>query len=389
MGNGKYDVIVIGAGPAGLMFSRVVASKGFNVVILEKEGVLGTKPCGEGVSLKTLETAGISQREASAFVSKEVRRAHVYAPDGTKITIEEGGKGYILDKRKFLRVMANKAVDLGADILPLTPVKDIVKIDDGFLVKARGFEGTARLLVGADGYLSLVSRKLGFEAIGGREVIPTAQYLMANVDLEDPEGTGFYLGNEVAPGGYAWVFPKEDGMANVGIGVRGASPMTYLEKFIKEHPRMLSKAKPIEFGAAAVTIGGMLKKVVSDNVLLIGEAAGQVIPLTGGGIHSSIAGGLIAAEVSIEALEEEDLSLTFLKKYIEEYNSYWGKRIRDSKRALEIIEKLSDKELNELARILDPKDILDLANGENIVRVAAKLMRHPVFSVKIAARLMS
>ncbi len=385
----KYDAIVVGAGPAGLMFSRVLSSKGYDVLVLEKHGYLGVKPCGEGISLKTLETAIISQKEASIFISREIKRAHVYAPDGTRITIEEKGRGYVLDKRKFLKVMAEKALDAGAILLPMTPAKEFIRIDEKFKVIAKGQEYETRLLIGADGYLSTVARKLGLESVGKREIIPTAQFLMSHVELYDHEGTEFYLGNNVAPRGYAWVFPKEDNMANVGIGVRGASPISYLRKFIREHPKLFSKAKPIEFGAAAVTIGGMLKKIVDDNLMLIGEAAGQVIPLTGGGIHSSIAGGAIAAEVASQALEEDDLRSSKLKAYVNEYSSYWGKRIRDSKRALSVIEKLSDKELNELAKILDSKDILDLANGEDLMRVATKLMKHPVFSVKIATKLMS
>lgn len=389
MSRKRYDAIVVGAGPAGLMFSRVLASKGYDVLIFEKHGYLGVKPCGEGVSLKTLETARLSQKEASIFTSKEIKRAHIYAPDGTRVTIEEKGRGYILDKRMFLKVMAEKALDAGATLLPMFPAKEFIRNDDGFKVIARSHEYEARLLIGADGYLSTVARRLGLESMGKREIIPTAQFLMSHVKLYDPEATEFYLGNSIAPGGYAWVFPKEDDMANVGIGVRGAPPLSYLEKFIKEHPNMFSRAKPIEFGAAAVTIGGMLKKIVDDNLMLVGEAAGQVIPLTGGGIHSSIAGGAIAAEIASEALEENDLSSSRLKAYVNEYASYWGKRIRDSKRALNAIERLSDKELNELARILNPKDILDLANGENLMKVATKLMKHPVFSVKIASKLMS
>jgi len=123
--------------------------------------------------------------------------------------------------------------------------------------------------------------------------------------------------------------------------------------------------------------------------MLVGEAAGQVIPLTGGGIHTSIAGGKIAAEVAAKALEAGNLSEKALSEYRSKYDEYWGRKIRDSLKALHVIEKLSDDELNQLADILTGEDIVNLANGENVAKVALKLLKHPVFSIKLARVLLS
>ncbi|MCD6562965.1 MAG: NAD(P)/FAD-dependent oxidoreductase [Thermoproteales archaeon] len=388
----SVDALVVGAGPAGLMFARKFSSKGYRVLVVEKENRLSEKACGEGISARVLMTAEIPIKEKERFVSREIKRAYVYSPSGLRITLngsEEETLGYIINKKEFLEVMAEYATMEGADIMMMEPAKDFERIDDGFNVKTKNCWIKTRLLVGADGYLSTVARKLGFERPRERKIIPSIQYVMVNVELDDWEALEFYVGKSVAPYGYAWIFPKDGKKANVGIGVQQGAPLYYLNKFIKDHPEKFGNATKVEFRGAAVTIGGMLKKIVADNVMLIGEAAGQVIPLTGGGIHSSIAGGSIAADIAIEAFEENDLSAVKLKKYVEEYNRHWGKRIRDSKKALEVIDKLSDEELDKLAEILDPKDVLDLANGLNITRVAAKLMKYPVFSIKIASKLLS
>ncbi len=387
----SVDTVVVGAGPAALMFARVVAKKGIKVIVFEKEKKLAIKPCGEGISSRVLDTAELPRYTEPYFIDHKVKKAIIYAPNNTAKEISGGGKtlGYIIDKRAFLQVMANYTVDANAEIRIGERVRKVERKEDGYLVYTDKQAVKTRLLVGADGYLSLVARQTGLERMGEREVIPSLQYVMVNVELHDEDATEFYLGSEVAPLGYAWVFPKSEKIANVGIGVRGASAKLYLDKFIKSHPEMFSKSCAVEFGGAAVTISGQLKRIVDDHLILIGEAAGQVIPLTGGGIHASIAGGKIAGEVIVEAFDKEDFSRDFLRRYPLKYSEYWGKRIRDSLRALKVIEKLSDKDLNLLAEVLDSEDVLDLANGENIKRVALKLLKHPILSVKVAKALLS
>ncbi len=386
----KYDAIVIGAGPAGLIFARYLGEAGFKVAIVEKNNELAVKPCGEGISSRVIETAEISRSEVYRFLSREIKRAYIFAPNGKRLTVEESGRtmGYIIDKRNFLKVLSEYAVSSGVEIYISEPAKNFSRKNNTLNVYTRSHVFKTRLLIGADGYLSVVAKKMGLEKRGERRVIPSIQYVMSNVELDDYEATYFFTGNNVAPLGYAWIFPKDGKIANVGLGVQKVSPRTYLNKFIRDNRKYFSKSQPIEFKGAAVTISGVLEKIVDDNVMLIGEAAGQVIPLTGGGIHTSIAGGKIAAEIAIKALEEDDLSKEKLSMYKRKYDLYWGKRIRDSLKGLKAIEKLSDEELNALAEILSPQDIVNLANGEKISEIAKKILKHPILSIKLARKLL-
>ena len=384
----KTDVVVVGAGPAGLTAARAISSRGFNVAILEKERRLGVKPCGEAVSKKTIDTAAVAPSED--FIVQEITCASVHAPDGRSISIEdESGAGYILDKTLFLQQLAEKAAEAGAHIYMNQAAVDVTRGDDMIQVETKGGEWQAPLLLGADGFSSVVSRRLVFEKAGARALIPCLQYVMVNCNLDDFHTTSFYLGRNVAPLGYVWVFPTGRRKANVGIGVRGSPAKPYLDRFIKEHPPLFSKAEIIGVEAAPVTISGVLERVVDDNVMLVGEAAGQVIPFTGGGIHSSIAAGTMAGETAVKALEEENLSRGRLRTYAERYNEHWGKRIRDSLKALHVIERLNDDDLNALVDILEPQDIINLANGSDITAVARKFLRHPLFGLKIAKALLT
>ena len=387
----QCDVLVIGGGPAGLMAARYAAKQGVNVLLLEAKDSFGLKPCGEGVSSTCFETAEL--KPTSDVVLEKIKGFEVYAPNEAKKVrlVSEGEvQGYIIDKKLFLKKMAEVAEDHGAKILMKSKVEDVYMSGDAAIAEAQTASGKlkieAKLVIGCEGYTSIIARK--FFDRSGYELIPCVQYRMKNVNLPYNDVLLFYVGNEVAPGGYAWVFPRGDKIANVGLGVRWKGPaINYLNSFIKKHREMFEKAEIIEVGAAAVPIGGMLKSFIADKLMLCGDSAGQVIPLTGGGIHSSIAAGKIGGEVAGKAVIKGDTSTQALAEYPARYEEPWGSRIKRSLKALKVIETLKDEELNMLADVLSGEDIVNLANGWDILKVAAKLMRHPMLALKVAKKL--
>ncbi|KUO40476.1 MAG: hypothetical protein AVW06_02410 [Hadesarchaea archaeon DG-33-1] len=376
-----YDLIVVGAGPAGLAAARSAAKGGAEPLLIEKNPeIAAVKPCGEGVSQATFKTAEISPKPSIVL---HRTNAQVYAPNMKCVEIKE--TGFSINKTMFLQEMAIKAVEAGARIKVGEVVQHVEAKDNSISIKTARDTYRAHVVIGADGYLSAVAKSLGVKEKS--EPIPCVQYRMINCKLEFPDSARVYLGNEIAPRGYAWIFPKSDGVANVGIGVRGAQAKPYLDKFIEKLGKEFERAQVIDYRGAVVPIGGLIKQNVLDGAILVGDAAGMVIPFTGAGIHSSIAAGLMAGEVAARAVAEKDTSKKRLLEFRSKYDEHWGGRIGKSLKAMRAIEKLNDADLNLLQETLTAEDILNLANGVNVKRVALKLLKHPVLAAKLAKAL--
>ena len=377
-----YDVLVVGAGPAGVSAARSAAKSGAQTILLEKNPkIMAVKACGEATGRQTFETAGISPK-SSIILHKA--NAMVYAPDMSYVLIDQSG--YSINKSMFLLEVAAKAAEEGAQIRVRETVTSLERTDGFMRVKGLHDVYQAKVVIGADGYNSTVAKSLGIREKS--EPISTVQYVMANCRLEYPDSARFFLGHEIAPKGYAWIFPRGENLAEVGIGVRGASAKLYLDKFIKRFSNELGDAQIMDYRGAPVPIGGLINKNVVDGAILVGDAAGTVVPLTGAGIHASTAAGVIAGEVAAEAALDGDTSSGRLQDFTKRYDAHWGKKIRRSLKVMRAIEGMKDKDLNQLATLLKGEDILDLANGMDVKRVALMLMKHPMLAVKLARHLM-
>ncbi len=354
----RYDFVVVGAGPGGSMAAKTLAEKGGKVLLVEKRPEIGVPVrCAEATGIEGLKALGIKIKEK--FIASRTRGAFVYSPDGTLVDIS--GKeysGYILERRLFDKYLAIYAAEAGAEVRTRTYTYDLLIKDNavkGVFLKQfnKRFLVECKAVVGADGIESKIGRRVGLNTRTKlSQMTSNAQFEMVGIDVHE-DIMELYFGREVAPGGYAWVFPKGKDIANVGLGIRNAnkSALEYLKNFInsKKHLRN-GKISGIVVGG--VPVQGPVEKTYSNGVVLVGDAARHVDPLTGGGIYNAMKCGVIAGEVLIEALEKNDFSEESLAEYERRWKQAIGSALMRSLRVKEGLEKLNDEQLNQIAKVL-------------------------------------
>lgn len=384
----NYDVLVIGGGPGGAIAAKTAAEKGLSACIVEKRPAIGAPiRCAEGIGKEALcEFIDPDPR----WISAEMTGAAIVAPDGFKMKLESkfaGNKvGYILDRKFFDRELVWRAAEAGADVAVKSRAS--APIMENGCVKGAKIEScgvitkvSADVVIAADGVESKFSRWCGIDtAVPVREIMSSVQYLMADIDI-DAHTTVFYLGNEIAPEGYLWIFPKGERCANVGIGISGRKSgeghraKDYLDRFVK---KTFPCGKPIEYIAGGVSVCRPLDCTVGDGLIIVGDAARVVDPLTGGGIYNAMFTGRLAAEVAAECIGACDVSKPALMRYDTTWRaSKMGKAIERNYHIKEYLIRQPDAKLNEIIHSvskLNLNDFSTLSLIKEIIRVNPKLM---------------
>ena len=379
----ETDVLVIGAGPAGSSTAKHAALNGADVIVIDKKSEIGApKRCAEGVSKEGLKKLKIEP--STRWVTRELSGVRLIAPNGTGVWLNEEKvklpeAGYILERKVFDKHMAMDAARAGAKIMVKTLAKGIRREGDYLFATletmGEEFEVKAKIVVGADGPESRMGRFLGLKTtLKPKNMESCAQFEMVNVKMEDQDSIEFYFGS-VAPGGYAWIFPKGDDIANVGLGIltteTDKSAYQHLLEFVKNNPST-QNAQPVELNVGGDTVGGMLKELVTDNFMLVGDAASQVNPLTGGGIITAMEAGVYAGEVAAAAVKDGDYSAKKLSKYQERCEENIGVKFKRDLKVKDYLQSLSDEELNSIADAFQDIE-LDTINTAELIKQLIKV----------------
>lgn len=379
----ETDVLVIGAGPSGSSAAKHAALNGAEVLMIEKKSEIGApKRCAEGVSKDGLIKLGIEP--SSRWITSEIEGVRLVSPGGidvwlTQETVKLPEMGYVVERKVFDKHMAMDAARAGADIMIKTLAKGLERKDGYINVKAermgQEIDIRAKIVIAADGPESRVGRWGGLKtATRPKNMESGAQFEMVGVQMEDPNSLEFYFGS-VAPGGYAWVFPKGKDIANVGLAVIASltdkSAYGHLIDFVKTCPTT-KNATAVEFNVGGDPVGGIIKKISADNLLVVGDAAGMVNPLTGGGIISGMQGGLIAGKIAAAAVKEGDLSAKRLSEYDKRCAEEIGDSFKKYMKARDYLESLSDEELDSIATAFNETEFERISTTE-LLKVLIKV----------------
>jgi len=389
-----YDVVVVGSGPAGSYVAYRLAEMGHRVVVVEQKKRVGEQVCCTGI---------ISQRCVNSFAIDEsiiLRRANsakLVSPSGRLLRVwRQETQACIIDRALFDVAMVKRARDKGAEYVLSSLVRGIAVNDDSVRVEAvrqgerLNFE--ARAVVVATGFGSSLAQGLGLGKVG--DFVMGAQAEVEAIGLDEVE---VYFGKEVAPGFFAWLVPTSPPKALAGLMSR-RSPELYLKKLIvslqAQGKIAPAEAEPIYRGISLKP----LARTCGNRLMVVGDAAGQVKPTTGGGIYYGLLCADIAANNLHRALESDDLSAKSLAGYEREWRKKLGWELRIGYWARKLYEHMSDAQIDRVFDIIKSRGIdkalleaEDLSfdwHGEVVLRLLRRrLISKTIGVVKIPLRL--
>lgn len=391
-----YDAAIAGAGPAGSRMARELARSGLNVVVLEEHSAVGTPcHCSGLISPRTLELAEVGNE----VVINTIRGAVVHVPDAPPTRVAgDRVHAYVVDRIELDRRLAGQAEMAGASFMRETRLVgfsvagDTGRSERGEVVARvvrEGVETTvrARMLVGADGARSRVAQQVR----GGSPLRNAVVGLGAIAEYDRnplPDHVELFLDADAAPGWFGWTIPLDERTARLGTGsANGIKP--------RESFRRLQRRFPDSFGAAHVRryTGGLIAvwqptALVEDRVVLVGDAARQVKPTSGGGIHAALRAAHLAADATATAIRRNDLSRRSLAAYARRWERSVGRELRRQSDMRRAFERLSAKDLVNLIDLIADAEVrgaIDHAADIDFPSrlVAAVGVREPRLAIKL------
>ncbi|MEA1872554.1 MAG: NAD(P)/FAD-dependent oxidoreductase [Chloroflexota bacterium] len=378
MSNRFYDVIVVGAGPAGSYIAHELASLGHDVAVFEKQSASRPNICCTGI----ISTECFQSLEPSTDgILTEVNSAKFFSPSGRCLRVQtENIQAYVVNRLLLDKAIASKAQSQGAQYFFSSPVIDIIPGRDSIqtetLCSGAREMFSARAVILANGFRPKLPRKLGLGKIKSFLVGAQAEIEVKNVDEFE-----VYFGQEIAPGAFAWLVPTSTNKAYVGLLATSQAKL-HLQNFLNNLSCLgRITGQEVEIEQKAIPIG-TLARSYGDRILVIGDAAGHVKPTTGGGIYFGHLGARIAAEVLDEALSSDNLTAGQLSRYQKQWKAKIGKELSRGYWARWAYAKLSDRQIEGIFSILDSGGMAEaLLNSNNFSfdwhsRLILSVLRH-------------
>lgn len=350
-----YDVVVAGGGPIGSYVASRLAGEGYKVIVLERRQRVGEQVCCTGiVGQECVNSFAI----AESLILRKINSAKLFSPSGSLLQLwREETQAYVLDRAAFDIAMANRAQDSGAEYALDCLVKDIEVKEDRVKVKAfhqqtaLNFEAKATVI--ATGFGSGLTHRVGLGSVS--DFAHGVQTEVATNGIDEIE---VYFGREIAPGFFGWLVPISPRRALVGLLSR-RQPGLYLQKLLTS---LLAQGKIVS-PQAEPNYGGIplkpLAKTYAKRLIVVGDAAGQVKPTTGGGIYYGLLCAEIAANTLHHALQTDDLSAQELAKYEREWQRRVGRELKTGYWARKLFERLSDRQLDRIFDLVKAHGIAD------------------------------
>jgi len=388
-----FDLVVVGGGPAGSSAAYAASKNGLKVALIEKEKSIAESVRTSGVTwIKNIKEFGIPEN-----CYNPVKNFEFYSPNNKVSIGDTVARSAVLDVRKTYRWLASQAEINGTRIFVNTNVKSAIKDESGKIIGVKATQNEketefyGKVVIDASGFQSTVAKSMGF--VEQWEKFGAGAEYEAKVERVQADTWWLMVGEKYSPAGYAWIFPLGDNIARIGVGIgkpdSPVDPTARLKELIqnKEGPIAdLGRIEPIEFHYGLIPNDGLSRKTVYDNLILVGDSAGQANPLVLEGIRYAIKFGRVAGEVASKAIKTNDTS----EKKLSEYEDNWKKAIESKiksagkvqDRWIGLTDEDWDKELDIISE-LKPEEFLDFIKADfglsNMLKLATS---HPKLAVR-------
>ncbi len=325
----ECDVLVVGAGPAGSMAAKTSAEKGLSTILIEKKKVVGSPvQCAEGINESLFRNTGIKKNKL--FIRQKIKGAKIYFYDEIYHLVTDQWRGYTIDRKVFDKYIAQQSADAGANVLLSTKAVGMKKSGNYWIVRIKSErqykEIKTKIVIGADGFGCNIGKYAGIMSKWKPDEFSNGYNLeMGGLNIIENDVWHIAFGEEF-PQGYAWVFPKGKKCANVGVAIKpGTNIKKSFEFFISKYPNIYkmigNNYSILEARGGCVPTSGprSLDETIADGIILVGDAAGIVDPITGEGINSSMISGIASAETAVACIEKNSWG----KDYLSEFRQRW------------------------------------------------------------------
>ncbi len=373
----RYDAIIVGAGPAGLLAATKIAEAGYNVLVSEEHEKVGEPDHCAGL-LSSSGLGALHLKPPDDVVQNTVSGARINSPSGHSIFIERGRReAYVIDRRRFDSWLADRASEKGVKIITSSKVKEITRSKLGMksvITSIQDYE--ARVVIIAEGARSVLAKSAGFSIVSKYSKLPAYQYELKDVKI-DTDLVEMFYGRQLAPGFFSWIIPIGERRARVGLASMNKTKAR-LDSALRHHPiisERLRNAKIVRRLGGVVLVGKPLSRLSVEGIVIVGDTAGMVKATTGGGV---IIGGLtatLAGESIIEALQKEDVSRGQLSRYDKQFRAMYYRELQTMYFAQKAIASLTNKGLDSVVQDAQKMGLLDIVRREGDMDLQAKVIR--------------
>jgi digeranylgeranylglycerophospholipid reductase len=353
------NAIVVGGGPVGSFAALNIAKLSAKVTVFEEHEAIGSPShCAGHLSIRSLRNLGLYPLPGK-IVENTFSQANFYSPKGFKFSVHLAKPvTCAVNRAAFDKHIADKAEAAGARYCLNSRVQSLLMengVVKGVMVKQedKAESVPAKIVIDAEGISSRILRQTGLAGLNGERLVYAVEAEVDNVKDVELDAVEVFLGKNYAPGFYAWLIPRLDGTAKVGLATKTGNPKEFLQRLMLKHPvasKQLSKAKITRMAFHPITLGGPISKSYTSGFLAVGDVASQVKPTTGGGVVFGLTCARIAAEVADEAMRRNDVSSNFLALYQKRYADMLSFDFSVMLRIRQFLDSLSDEKLDEVLR---------------------------------------